>query len=93
MTTVNFETIECCDCGIIFQVPEDFDENRQEDGKRFYCPNGHWQVYTDCVDDKIDKLTAENLELKKQVRALKCRLIGKEGFVGKVKTFLLGGLR
>lgn len=92
MTTVNFETIDCCECGIKFQVPEEFDENRQEDGREFYCPNGHEQAYTEPTDDKVKKLEAETRELRKQVSQLKCKLLGKVGAVDRVKTWWRGGI-
>lgn len=92
MTTVNFETEECCECGIIFQVPEDFAENRQNDGQTFYCPNGHGQSYTDTDDEKIEKLENDKRELQVQVRQLKCKLIGKVGMRDKLKMWWRGGL-
>jgi len=92
MTTTNFETVECCECGIQFQVPECFDENRQEDGREFYCPNGHSQSYSDCTNDKMEKLENDNRELRVQVRQLKCRLIGKAGVWDRLKTWWRGGL-
>ena len=88
MTTINFETEECCQCGIIFQVPEEFSENRQEDGQTFYCPNGHPQNYTDTDDEKIKRLENEKQQLQIQVRQLKCKLIGKVGFWDKLKALL-----
>ena len=90
METIEFETIECCDCGIVFQVPADFDENRVEDGREFYCPNGHEQSYPDCEDDKLEELEKENTELKKHIRQLKCRLTGQNGMLDKLKVWLLG---
>lgn len=92
MTTVNFESVTCCECGIIFQVPEEFAENRQEDGRTFYCPNGHAQNYIDCDDQKIEKLETANRELQVQVRQLKCKLIGKVGMRDRIKMWWRGGL-
>lgn len=92
MTTVNFETEECCVCGIVFQVTEGFSEKRSEDGRTFYCPNGHGQSYQDCEDDKIEKLEAKNAELQIEVRKLKCRLIGRPGVIDRLKTWWRGGL-
>ena len=92
MTTINFEAVNCCHCGIVFQVPEQFDEDRQEDGQTFYCPNGHAQVYEDSENDQIKRLETENTELRRQVRQLKCRLIGKVGFKERVRVWWNGGL-
>lgn len=92
MTTINFETVDCCECGIIFQVPEDFDQAREDDGREFYCPNGHSQHYTNCPEDKIQVLEAKNTELQRQVRQLKCRLMGQVGFKERIKMWWKGGL-
>lgn len=92
MTTINFETVNCCVCGIIFQVPEEFDEAREVDGRLFYCPNGHKQRYDDSEEDKLKALEIANVDLQRQVRQLKCRLIGRIGFKERVKVWWKGGL-
>lgn len=92
MTTINFETVDCCNCGVVFQVPAEFDNARQEDGQSFYCPNGHAQFYEDGDEEKLKRLETENTELKRQVRQLKCRLIGKLGFKERVRVWWNGGL-
>lgn len=92
MTTVNFETEECCECGIIFQVPEEFAENRQNDGRTFYCPNGHGQNYADTAEEEVGKLKNENHRLQVEVRQLKCKLVGKVGVCDRIKMWWRGGL-
>lgn len=91
MTTVNFETLECIECGVQFQVPESFDETRQEDGKTFYCPNGHPQAYTNTTEDQVQELESKNRELQIQLRQLKCQLLGRVGFKDKIKMWWRGG--
>lgn len=49
----------CCDCGIGFAVPEYFDTMRRQDGKSFYCPNGHSQSYTVTTVQKLQREVAE----------------------------------
>ena len=92
LTTTNFEPVTCCNCGIVFQVPEEFDENRQEDGKLFFCPNGHAQSYEDSDDEKIEVLEAKNRELQIEVRQLKCKLLGHVGMRQKINMWWRGGL-
>ncbi len=92
IATINFEQLECCNCGIIFQVPEEFDENRQEDGQMFYCPNGHEQNYRDTCEEELEKLEARNRELQIEIRQLKCRLLGEIGMKEKIKMWWLGGM-
>ena len=38
-------TVDCCNCGVMFAVPDTFDEERRDNGKGFYCPNGHTLSY------------------------------------------------
>ncbi len=40
------ETETCCNCGILFAVPEDFKSAKRKNHNEFYCPNGHGQHYT-----------------------------------------------
>lgn len=50
----------CCNCGIEFAVPSDFDKRRREDHKSFYCPWGHSQSYTgDSTEQKLRRELAE----------------------------------
>lgn len=44
-TTFHIE--ECCSCGVLFAMTEEFYKKRRRDtGTDFYCPNGHRQWYT-----------------------------------------------
>jgi hypothetical protein len=36
----------CCNCGIVFGMPDGLRTQRLEDGKLFYCPVGHDQFFT-----------------------------------------------
>ena len=40
------ETEECCNCGMVFAMTQDFKKRRLKDRKSFYCPSGHHQYYT-----------------------------------------------
>lgn len=42
------ETEVCCNCGILFAMPQDFKQMLLSKPlvKKFYCPNGHEQWYT-----------------------------------------------
>lgn len=91
MTTINFETETCCVCGIIFQVPEEFSDDRQTDGATYFCPNGHAQNYVDTPDERIASLEEANAKLTIEVRQLKCALLGRVGFWQRVKMWFGGG--
>lgn len=35
----------CCNCGMAFAMPKDYQERRRKDHESFYCPAGHRQHY------------------------------------------------
>lgn len=45
-TSVSLEPVTCYSCGAIFGMDSDFHQNRKNDHKIFYCPNGHGQHFT-----------------------------------------------
>jgi hypothetical protein len=45
MRTVVLVDTSCVECGITFAVPDWWQQARRNDGKGFYCPNGHSLVY------------------------------------------------
>lgn len=54
--------VECCECHIIFAMPEDFQRRCRDagSGKLFYCPLGHSQSYTAGEVKKLqDQLATE----------------------------------
>ena len=66
----------CCDCGIEFHVPVQFQRACQENSKKsFHCPNGHSQHYTESEADKLrrerDKLKQEQAYLNDRLRQLR----------------------
>lgn len=78
--SVELQTIECCNCHIIFAVPKEFQQKMRETHEFFYCPNGHSQHYT-------GKSTAEKWkEYSKLIeRDLKCCKSDKEELFGEIK--------
>jgi hypothetical protein len=46
---------ECCECGIYFAMPRDFQERRRFDGTNFFCPAGHSQHYTEPQKAKLER--------------------------------------
>lgn len=54
----------CCTCGVVFALPDGVEEARREDGKSFFCLNGHEQVFR----------PSENTKLKKRITTLKQQL-------------------
>lgn len=48
--------VEVCTCGVLFAAPESMLDSRRQDGRSFYCPNGHSLAYS-----------SENASLKRQL--------------------------
>lgn len=44
-STIKLITEECCNCHVIFAIPDYMREKLIEKGNTFYCPNGHGQSY------------------------------------------------
>lgn len=53
--------IVCCSCFTHFGMDSNMNQQRLNDGKAFYCPNGHKQWYS---ESEVDKLKKANQRLK-----------------------------
>ena len=62
--TVTLKTEICYSCGIVFAVPADWQQNRRNDHKGFWCPNGHQQSYQEASEAEVLKR-----QLEKEQRA------------------------
>ena len=58
-------TETCCNCGMVFAMPEDYQKRRRDDRKIFFCPSGHQQHYTGATE--AERLKQE-LERARQMR-------------------------
>lgn len=70
--TLNHTTVmvteDCCQCGVLFAIPEDLRNRRLEDHKSFYCPNGHCMSFTgETNEQKAKKARAELEQVRKQL--------------------------
>jgi hypothetical protein len=43
----------CANCGLPMALPEFYDDQRRDDGRSFYCPNGHSMSYTDTIETQL----------------------------------------
>ena len=50
------ETEECCNCGILFAMPDYMMKRLQDNGGSFYCPNGHSQHYTETDKTRLNRM-------------------------------------
>lgn len=62
--TIKIESVNCGACGITFGLESSFKTARLDDGKLFYCPNGHgisWEA--------INQAERTEIQLREQVEA------------------------
>lgn len=57
---------DCCNCGMTFGVPADFNARRLEDHKDFYCPAGHSQHYIGKTEAQKERERADAAERQLQ---------------------------
>lgn len=50
-----YTVIDCYKCGTLFAVPEQVRQEWLNNGRDFYCPNGHQQHYTESLHTKLEK--------------------------------------
>ena len=53
-------TVDCCQCGLTFGVPEAWNRARHAKGDTFHCPNGHPLCFGKTTADELrEKLASE----------------------------------
>lgn len=101
-STDTFELMSCGECGIAFYVPHGFYVDRREDGKGWYCPNGHPRVFKEREADKLrrelkrtEERAAERLEWLHEERERHAhtgrRLAATKAVVTKTKARIAAG--
>ena len=60
--TVKLIPLNCCECGLQFTIPESLYKYRQKDGKKFFCPNGHSQVFTCAANNATPEFLQAELD-------------------------------
>lgn len=53
--SITWQTMTCGACGVHFQVPNAFYRERYENGKDWYCPNGHVRVFREREVDRLKR--------------------------------------
>jgi hypothetical protein len=68
--SMTLETEDCCNCGIVFAMPEYLKKKLLTSGGTFYCPNGHPQHYTKTevikLREMLEKANRQNTDLAEQ---------------------------
>jgi hypothetical protein len=62
---------DCPNCGVVYGITRAYELRRREDGKGFYCPNGHNGSFGESEIDKAKRLQvmAEGRERTARIRA------------------------
>lgn len=55
-------TETCYSCGVLFAMPNDFQDQRIADHRNFYCPAGHDQAYCGPTEAEKQRKRAEQAE-------------------------------
>lgn len=99
-----FETIECCQCGVLFAVPREWRRKRLADRERFWCPNGHSQSFCGKTEEqklkeeleKVERRLAQEQSASAQARSdaehQRRRYIGMKGAHTKLKNRVAAGV-
>jgi len=92
---VSFGQITCYKCGIIFLVPVQWQAQRLEDHKTFYCPNGHNQYFSgkdeaQKLRDQKRRLLNERDEAWERAKHCRHRFNGLKGYVSRLKRQIGG---
>ena len=53
--TSDLVVVDCAECGLPFGILESYRNRRLNDGKAFWCPSGHVNVYTPSKIEKLEK--------------------------------------
>jgi hypothetical protein len=82
--------VDCANCGVEFCLTQGLYRRRRNDGKEFYCPNGHSNVYRPTADqEKIADLEKQLLSRKRALDHLESlweeMRISREELVGVLK--------
>lgn len=94
-----YAVIDCCKCGCLFAIPDQVNDELISSGKKFYCPNGHSQHYTESTETKLKKerdknarLTARLDQEKAAAAALDRQRAAMKGQVTKIKKRVANGV-
>ena len=86
----------CGECGIAFAMDLNFHDKRKEDGKGWYCPNGHCRIFTETEVTKLKRRLewAENAtaRITKNLNRANKSVAAQKGIVTKLKKRVGNGI-
>lgn len=59
----------CSECGAVYGLGENFSRVRANDGKVWYCPNGHSQCRGEGYEKKLERQLAQERQAHDQTKA------------------------
>lgn len=63
---LTLKEVRCIECSTLFGMSDDIYEHRLENGRLFYCPNGHSQYFPK-RENELKKLKQEKQSLESQL--------------------------
>lgn len=63
-----YQSETCCSCGVPFAMEQSYWQERKNKGGRFFCPNGHGQVYRETAIMRAEAAAKRAQELLEQER-------------------------
>jgi uncharacterized protein YceH (UPF0502 family) len=69
--TLEFDRVDCPNCGMICHFPQNFIQKRKSDYLNFYCGAGHAMSFTDKNRDTPENLKKKVTDLQDEVKRLK----------------------
>lgn len=92
----NFRTLECGECGIVFAMTASRYRKSDEDGKKFFCPNGHGLHFVESSVKKLEKQLAQEKQRREWAEgardAAQKRESNLKGQVTKIKNRVSNGV-
>jgi hypothetical protein len=90
MIVSDLQVTKCAECGCYFGVPNGFLNDRQQDKRAFYCPNGHELSYRQSEAEKLrlerDRLQQLLAQKDDEIRDLENRRRAAVGQVTRLRN-------
>jgi hypothetical protein len=67
-----YTRLTCSECGVFFFLSDHVINTRRDDGKSFYCTNGHQQCY---IESETKRLRRQLEATQNELRGAKCDVI------------------
>ena len=94
---ITLRHITCCRCGCVFGMSEKHQQERRDDHRSFYCPNGHSNYYpSESREERLERqLRAANSQrthLSDQLQAEKRSAAALRGHITRMKKRIANGV-